>query len=73
MQCVTQCDATTQIAINDTQFDNRPICRDFDYYVNPDSDSIIELGTIDHPYKKISYAFVEILNDHSHTDRNLTV
>ena len=73
MQCVTQCDTTTQIAINDTQFDNRPICRDFEYYVNPDSDSIIELGTIDHPYKKISYAFVEILNYHSHTDRNLTV
>ena len=73
MQCVTQCDATTQIAINDTQFDNRPICRDFEYYINPDSDSIIELGTIDHPYKKISYAFVEILNYHSHTDRNLTV
>ena len=73
MQCVTQCETTTQIAINDTQFDSRPICRDFEYYVNPDSDSIVELGTIDHPYKKISYAFVEILNYHSHTDRNLTI
>ena len=73
MQWVTHCDLNTQIAINDTQFDNRLICRDFDYYVNPDSDSIIELGTKDHPYKQIAYAFVEILNYHSHTDRNLTI
>ena len=46
MQWVAQCDFNTQIAINDTQFDNRLICRDFEYYVNPESDSIVELGTI---------------------------
>ena len=28
---------------------------------------------MDHPYKELSYVFVEILNYHSHTDRNLTV
>ena len=33
----------------------------------------MELGTIDYPYKELSYAFIEILNYHSHTDRNLTV
>ena len=73
MQCVTQCNPTTQVAINDTQFDNRPFCRDFEYYVNPDSNSIIELGTINHPYKQITYAMIEILNYHSHTLRNITV
>ena len=73
MKWVTECDASTQIAINDTQFDNIQICRNFDYYVNPDSDSIVELGTINHPYKHISYAFVEVLNYHSHSDRNLTI
>ena len=41
--------------------------------MNPDSDSIVELGTIEYPYKELSYAFVEILNYHSHTNRNLTV
>ena len=41
--------------------------------MNPDSDSIVELGTIDHPYKRITYAFVEMLNYHSHSDRNLTL
>ena len=73
MECVTECNTSTQIAINDTQFDNIPICRDFKYYVNPDSDNIVELGTIDHPYKHISYALVEVLNYHSHSDRNLTI
>ena len=73
MECVVECDATTQVMINDTQFDNRPICRDLEYYVNPDSNSIIELGTRDHPYKQITYAFIEILNYHSHSDRNLTI
>ena len=33
----------------------------------------MELGTIDYPYKELSYAFVEILNYHSHTDRNITI
>ena len=28
---------------------------------------------MDYPYKELSYVFVEILNYHSHTDRNLTV
>ena len=73
LTCVTECNSDTQIAINDTQFDNRLICRNFEYYVNPDSDSIVELGTIDHPYKQLSYAFVEILNYHSHSDYNLTL
>ena len=73
MQCVTQWEPTTQVAINDAQFGNRPFCRDFEYYVNPDSDSIIELGTVNHPYKQITYAMIEILNYHSHTVRNLTI
>ena len=41
--------------------------------MNPDSDSIIELGTMQHPYKQVAYAFVEVLNYHSHSDRNITI
>ena len=73
MQCFTDCSQDTQIAINDTQFDNRLICRSFEYYVNPDSESIVELGTKDYPYKQLSYVLIEILNYHAHTDHNLTV
>ena len=72
MQWVTECNQDTQIAINDTQFGNRLICRDFEYYVNPDSDSIIELGTMDYPYKDISYVFIELLNYHSYSVRFLS-
>ena len=73
MQWVTECNLDSQIAIHDTQFENRLIWRSFEYYVNPDSDSIVELGTKEFPYKQLSYAFVEILNYHSHTNHNLTV
>ena len=73
MQCVTECSQDTQIAINDTQFDNRLICRSFEYYVDPESEAIVELGTKDYPYKQLSYVLIEILNYHSHTDHNLTV
>ena len=41
--------------------------------MNPDSDSIVELGTKDYPYKQLSYVLIEILNYHSHSNRNLTV
>ena len=73
MECVKECNTSTQITINDTQFDNIPICRDYEYYINPDSDKIVELGTIDHPYKHISYVLIEVLNYHSHSNKNLTI
>ena len=49
------------------------MCRSFEYYVNPDSSSVVELGTKEHPYKSLGYVFVELLNYHSHSDRNITV
>ena len=70
---MTECSQDTHIAINDTQFENRLICRSFEYYINHNSDSIIELGTIDYPYKELSYALIEVLNYHSHTDHNITI
>lgn len=62
-----------QIAISDAQVGGRMVWRGFEYFVNKDSESVIELGTRDHPYKKLGFVFVEILNFHSHSDRNLTV
>ena len=41
--------------------------------MNPDSESIVELGTKDYPYKQLSYVLVEILNYHSHENRNVTI
>ncbi|CAI2369723.1 unnamed protein product [Moneuplotes crassus] len=73
MTCVDQCDPESQIMINDTQLQSIPICRDFEYYVNANSQSPVELGTEQHPYKDIQSAFTEIMNFHSHSERNVTV
>ena len=52
---------------------NKPICRHFNYYVDPESTEIIELGTKAYPFKNIALPFVEILNYFSHSDKNITV
>ena len=31
------------------------------------------MGTIEYPYKQLAFAFVEVLNYHSHSDRNVTI
>ena len=73
MNCVTECDSTSTIPVNDPMFGNRLICRPLQYYVDVDSDSIIELGTRDHPYKDLESVFVEVLNLHANTDRHVNV
>ena len=72
MACVTDCGASA-ISIDDTQLWSKPICRSFNYYVDPDGANIIELGTKTYPFKNIGLPFVEVLNYHSHTDRTITV
>ena len=73
MNCVTECDSTSTIPVNDPMFGNRLICRPLQYYVDVDSDSIVELGTRDHPYKDLKSVFVEVLNLHTNTDRHVNV
>ena len=34
---------------------------------------MVEFGTKTHPYKNIGFVFVELLNYHSHSDRNISV
>ena len=34
---------------------------------------MIEFGTRTHPYKNLGFVFVELLNYHSHTDRNISI
>lgn len=70
---MSECDTDTQIAIDDPQIGNKPVCRSFQYYVNSQSESVVELGTMDHPYKNLGYVFIELLNFHSHSDRNITI
>ncbi|CAI2367407.1 unnamed protein product [Moneuplotes crassus] len=73
LACVNHCNSESQILIKNPQLRSMPVCRDFEYYINPNSQSPVELGTQQHPYKDIQSAFVEIMNFHSHSDRNVTV
>jgi hypothetical protein len=50
MKCVTDCRAD-QAFIDDPQLRGLKLCRDFEYYINPDSTEIVELGTKLYPFK----------------------
>ena len=43
------------------------------YYVNPNSEKSIELGTKEYPFRNINLVLNEIYNEHQHTDRNLSI
>ena len=64
---------SSSIPITDAQFWGKSIWREFNYYINPNSQEIIELGTQAYPFKNIGLAFVEILNYHSHSNRTINV
>ena len=59
--------------VQDPQFHNIRFCRSLDYYVDPSSEKVLELGTKAFPFKKIGLVFLEILNLSSHSDRNITI
>ena len=72
LSCVDLCDST-KIGVNNTKFQNIPTWKSLNIYVDSGSTSIIELGTIDNPYKNLLLAFIEILNLHSHTSRTINI
>ena len=49
------------------------MCRPLTYYVNPNSEQMMELGTIEYPFKDINLVFLEIFNVHQHTDRTINI
>ena len=61
-----------KIAFSKVNF-KMPIWRDFDYYVDSSSISLVELGTYSYPYKSIGLVFVELMNYHSHSNRTINV
>lgn len=49
------------------------VCRTPAYYVNPHSESILELGTRAHPYKNLNMVLYELFNFISGVEINVTV
>ncbi|CAI2387268.1 unnamed protein product [Moneuplotes crassus] len=73
MTCVELCDEAFQVQVTDPQLHSIPLCRSLTYYVDPQSESTVELGTRQHPYKELDSALVEIVNFYSHSERIVTV
>lgn len=72
LACVNTC-SPGKVTIQDVYLHNISLCRSLDYYVDPTSTQVLELGTKENPYRNIGLVFLEILNIHSHTDRNITI
>jgi hypothetical protein len=73
MSCVALCDDLTQTQITDSQMHSIPLCRSYEYFIDPTSKSVVELGTIDHPYKDFESVMVEILNFHTNNQRTINI
>ena len=75
MCCITECTGAYFDTIYTSESDSNTInmCRPLTYYVNPDSEQMMELGTIEYPFKDINLVFLDILNIHQHTDRTINV
>ena len=69
---VTEC-SSPKIAINDSQFTVDSICRGNDFYVDPESSSILEIGSKDNPYRSMRALMSEILNHHSNQDKVISI
>ena len=61
MQCVDQCE-DDEVYIESEYVHGLKVCRNLDYYVNPISESVLELGTSQHPYKSLHVLFRDLFN-----------
>ena len=71
--CVDSWNSTTSVLISNSQYSISSVCRSFDYYVDPTSTAVIELGTLQYPFKSLGFVFVELLNFHANTERTINV
>ena len=49
------------------------ICKPYEYYINPDSEQTIELGTRKYPFKSINLVFIDIFNRLSNSDVSVKI
>ena len=70
---VNSWDSPTIEISSSTQFEVDTFCRSLNYYVDPSSSEIMELGTKQYPYRTISPVFSELTNHFSHTETEATI
>ena len=74
MSCVDSCTnsfVTSYVTETDSKTIN--VCRPYDYYVNPNSEENIELGTKQYPFKNINLVFIELFNKFSNSDISVNI
>jgi hypothetical protein len=57
-----------QLFIEDSGIHGLRYCRTMKYYVNPNSVSVLGIGTRLHPYKNVNLALIEMFNYYSNVD-----
>ena len=62
-----------KIQINDSQFNIASIWRGTDFYIDPQSSVLLEIGSRDFPYQSMKALMSEILNHHSNQDKQLNI
>ena len=70
--CVYNCDLP-KFVLEGYQYSLSKIWRSLEYYVNPQSSEMVELGTITYPYRSFRAVASEILNNFSHQNVNITI
>ena len=61
MKCVNSC-SDNEVMIQSEYIHGLKVWRNLEYYINPSSESILELGTKRNPYKNINLVFIELFN-----------
>jgi hypothetical protein len=72
LSCVTTCQ-DGQLEISNNQFNVGKIWRSLNFYVDPTSGKMLELGTKEYPYRSFKAVSSEILNQYSYLQINITI
>ena len=65
--------SSSKLLLSGSQYSTGKVCRETNFYVDPSSSEVIELGTKVLPYKTMRAVFSEILNNLSHTKSSITI
>ncbi|CAI2360414.1 unnamed protein product [Moneuplotes crassus] len=72
LKCVEFC-TSDKIEIVSNKMNIGRICRTLEFYVDPEGDRIIELGTFEYPYRTFKSVASEILNHYSNTKAEVEI
>ena len=72
MACISTC-PSNKARITSSQYTIGTICREPNFYIDPSSSQIVELGTKPYPYKTFRAMASDLLNNFSHKNLNINI